>query len=150
MGASPRRWPNWPMVKSSTESVIITPEPHRGKEKRKKRVGEDTEVLKQKLTLSVLFSLCVFNLRGEKGWQQNLGSEKGNYRSCDNHWWESGTRSETDHEFILAVAVILMCLQIWVVVSNPVHWLTQAHWAANTKRAAFYRSETTQISFNML
>lgn len=62
MGASLRRWPNWPVVKSSTESVIITPEPHRGKKREGERVGEDTEVPKQKLLLSVLFSLCL--LRG--------------------------------------------------------------------------------------
>lgn len=64
MGASLRRWPNWPVVKSSTESVIITPEPHRGKGRERERVGEDTEVPKQKPPLSVLFSLCL--LRGKK------------------------------------------------------------------------------------
>lgn len=48
MGASPRRWPNWPMVKSSTESVIITPEPHRGKGR--ERVGGRHRGTKTKAT----------------------------------------------------------------------------------------------------
>lgn len=61
MGASPRRWPNWPVVKSSTESVIITREPHRGKERERESVGEDTEVPKQKPPVSVLFSLCLLS-----------------------------------------------------------------------------------------
>lgn len=39
MGASLRRWPNWPVVKSSTESVIITPEPHRGKRRERESGG---------------------------------------------------------------------------------------------------------------
>lgn len=64
------------MVKSSTESVIITPEPHRGKEKRKTRVGEDKEVLKQKITLPVLLSVCIFNLRGGKRRQKKILAQK--------------------------------------------------------------------------
>lgn len=64
------------MVKSSTESVIITPELHRGKAGEREGVGEDVGAPKQKPPLSVLFSLCLPAERREGG-KKDLVAKKG-------------------------------------------------------------------------
>lgn len=67
------------MVKSSTESVIITPELHRGKAgEREREWGEDVGAPKQKPPLSVLFSLCLpAEKKGGGGEKKDLVAKKG-------------------------------------------------------------------------
>lgn len=84
------------MVKSSTESVIITPALRRGRGRAREIGGKggDTEVPKQKPPLLRPVLLCLPSegggakkkegILGERG-GEGLCAKKGNYRGCDDN-----------------------------------------------------------------